>query len=142
MGSSLIPWGFVATYSVAVGNAFDELKEQDESFNWLETTIPDRDDETFDIGAAVFVDDVTRITPIPKHATGNDIVRKLNRTTRTINTEIGKQGGGLNEDKTVSTLDLRGHGSNTATGKVAASRQLKGAVAKCARLLGPIVAAD
>ena len=72
----------------------DELKEQDESFTWLETSIPDKDDATYDIGAAVFVDDVTRITPIPKLATGNDIVHRLNRTTNTINGAVNCQGGG------------------------------------------------
>eukprot|EP00959_Pyramimonas_sp_CCMP1952_P243213 5084140-Pyramimonas_sp.AAC.1 len=73
MGGSLIPWGFVATYSVAVGDAFENLEEEEESYRWLETTIPGGGDTVYDIGAAAFVDDVTRITPVPNSATGNDI---------------------------------------------------------------------
>ncbi|CAK0807229.1 unnamed protein product, partial [Prorocentrum cordatum] len=40
MGGSLLPWGFVATYSVAVGAAFAQVMEAEESYAWLGTKIP------------------------------------------------------------------------------------------------------
>ena len=69
-------------------------------------------------------------------------MHRFNLTTETVNARVRGLGGGLNEDKTVCTLGLRGTGAPSAARKVSTSKAPKGTVARSARLLGPVIAAD